>query len=118
MRRGEEGVERKGRTAFPRHAGCVGNRSPTHPIPAPHGRLLALVPSNSFLSLLCPFCSKGSGTVLSGLCSVYGSRVKLGVGGRLGEQSALSDTYPDLARALSEDGGYCEPVPGDDEACR
>lgn len=78
MRIGEEGVERKGRTALPRHAGCVGSRSPTHPTPACPCLLLALVPSNSFLSLLCPFCGKVSGTVLSGLCPVYGSRVKLG----------------------------------------
>ena len=36
VRIGEEGVERKGRTALPRHAGCVGSRSPTHPTPASH----------------------------------------------------------------------------------
>lgn len=37
--------------------------------PAPPDCLLPLlVPSNSFLSLLCPFCNKASGVILSGLC--------------------------------------------------
>ena len=89
VRIGEEGVERKGRTALPRHAGCVGSRSPTQPTPASHRLLLALVPSNSFLSLLCPFCGKVSGTVLSGLCPVCGSRVKLGGGCIGGKVSPL-----------------------------
>lgn len=82
VRRGEEGVERKGQNSPSQACRLCGNRSPTHPHPCPPWPpLLALVTATPFLSLLCPFCGKVSGTVLSGLCPVCGSRVKLGAGG-------------------------------------
>lgn len=99
---GEEGL-RKGRTALPGQGGCVGSRS----TPPPDCLLLLLVPSNSFLSLLCPFFAIRHQESSCLVCVL-----SVGQGWDGGAQSALADTHSlYLPRVFGQDGGCCELVP-------